>query len=469
MSINEQALEVARQANHQYSQQAAVVGQPVHQAAQQMFWEQRRKRGPHAGLFLDGDAGGATDRAEPNTVPQPPQSTTTPGTGLFQPVVLETDVAYQSTANSMGVDIRDQTAMESWLGEQITTRVQVLQTIRHYHTAVIRPELYNLINQVETTLLNFDDRLLRQNRELQWLCSDNRAEQRRASGMTVLLTGFPATSPPAERHFMINWMLAQVDSLKTFLRQRGNDPDSGSDFIMFQVLTADPTTPPAGSERWSTVCMIHFKSWESRSAFMAQYGGAAGVPYYRDSWTPVRNTHIRATPASPQFQRKLELPLRVILKAINTIEADNNQVVILWKTLTVMKPQAQRTFDEQIEAVARLHYATEQGQLTGVLEVNPYLWDLLKTNPPSWAMSDDTSVWDYAWNVVVFGIQHELDLAERELYSAAHLNAKGDGKGLKVGRPPRHWTGAGNLQLRALPLPNRAACKEGGSGSICLG
>ena len=461
MSINEQAMEVARQANHQYSQQAVVVGQPAYQAAQQMFWEQRRKRGPPTPAFSSTGlatpaaetAAGATERAEPNTVPPPPQSTTTPGTGLFQPVVLDADVAYQTTANSMGVDVRDQTARENWLGETITALVQVLQTIRHYHTAVIRPELYNLINQVETTLLNFDDRLLRQNRELQWLCSDNRAEQRRASGMTVLLTGFPATSPPAERHFMINWMLAQVDSLKTFLRQRGNDPDSGSDFIMFQVLTADPTTPPAGSEKWSTVCMIHFKSWESRSAFMAQYGGTAGVPYYKDSWTAVRNTHIRATPASPQFQRKLELPLRVILKAINTIEADNNQVVILWKTLTVMQPQAQRAFDEQIEAVARLHYATEQGQLTGVLEVNPYLWDLLKTNPPSWAMSDEASVWDYAWNDVVFGIQHELDLAERELYTAAHLNAKGDGKGLKVGRPPRHWTAPAIYSSEHSPYP----------------
>ena len=189
MSVNEQAMEVARQANHQYSQQAVVVGQPAYQAAQQMFWEQRRKRGPPTPAFSSTGlatpaaetAAGAAERAEPNTVPPPPQSTTTPGTGLFQPVVLDTDVAYQTTANSMGVDVRDQTAMENWLGETITTRVQVLQTIRHYHTAVIRPELYNLINQVETTLLNFDDRLLRQNRELQWLCSDNRAEQRRAS------------------------------------------------------------------------------------------------------------------------------------------------------------------------------------------------------------------------------------------------------------------------------------------------
>ena len=311
----------------------------------------------------------------------------------------------------------------------------------HYHSSVIRPELYNLVNQIEVTLLGFDDRLLRQHRELQWMASDNRAEQRRSSALTVLLTGFPPKATPQERGFMVNWMLEQVDGITKFLKERGYNPEeTGADFMMFQALTTDPSTPPAGPDKWSTITLLHFKSWEIRKCFMDHYGGSGGTPYWSNATTPVRNTHIRATPASPQFQRKLEIPLRVVLSALNLVEAEKNQVTILWKTLTIMMPQTQREFDEQATAIARLHYTTESGNLVGTLEVNPYLWDLLKTTPPSWAMADEETTWEHAWNKVVFGVQHELDVAERELYSTAQAVAKGSGKGMKLGRPPRHWT-----------------------------
>ena len=73
---------------------------------------------------------------------------------------------------------------------------------------------------------------------------------------------------------------------------------------------------------------------------MEHHGRTAGVPLYQDGSTPVRGHHIRATPSSPQFQRKLEIPLRVLLQALNVQEAGMpSQVVILWKTLTVMAPQ----------------------------------------------------------------------------------------------------------------------------------
>ena len=134
------------------------------------------------------------------------------------------------------------------------------------------------------------------------MAADNRAEQRRASGLTVLLTGFPQTATPQERCFMINWMLDQVDGFKKFLKERGHNPDdANAKYIMFQVLTTDPSTPPAGQDRWSTIAMLHFKAWEARKNFMDHYGGSAGTPCWRNATTPVRNTHIRTTPASPQF------------------------------------------------------------------------------------------------------------------------------------------------------------------------
>ena len=454
----EEAQRISSVVNAQYAQQATIVGQPAYQSAQQLFWDQRRKRGPPTPAFSStglatpiGPAEGAMETETPQTTP--PASSTTP-TGLFQPVVLSDQSAYQAVAHSMGIDINSQQAMDNWMGAPVTTRADVLQTLRHYHSSVIRPELYNLVNQIEVALLGFDDRLLRQHRELQWMASDNRAEQRRSSALTVLLTGFPPKATPQERGFMVNWMLEQVDGITKFLKERGYNPEeTGADFMTFQALTTDPSTPPAGPDKWSTITLLHFKSWEIRKCFMDHYGGSGGTPYWSNATTPVRNTHIRATPASPQFQRKLEIPLRVVLSALNLVEAEKNQVTILWKTLTIMMPQTQREFDEQATAIARLHYTTESGNLVGTLEVNPYLWDLLKTTPPSWAMADEETTWEHAWNKVVFGVQHELDVAEREMYSTAQAVAKGSGKGMKLGRPPRHWTAPTIFSSEHAPFP----------------
>ena len=213
----EEAQRISSVVNAQYAQQATIVGQPAYQSAQQLFWDQRRKRGPPTPAFSStglatpsGPAEGAMETEAPQTTP--PASSTTP-TGLFQPVVLSDQSAYQAVAHSMGIDINSQQAMDNWMGAPVTTRADVLQTLRHYHSSVIRPELYNLVNQIEVTLLGFDDRLLRQHRELQWMASDNRAEQRRSTALTVLLTGFPPKATPQERGFMVNWMLEQVDGI----------------------------------------------------------------------------------------------------------------------------------------------------------------------------------------------------------------------------------------------------------------
>ena len=97
----------------------------------------------------------ATSSEQPQATPQPKQ------VSMFQPVVLDMNTAFQATALSMGVDTQDTAATQAWMATPLTTRKDVLETIRHYHTAVVRPELYNMINQVEATLLRFDDRVLR--------------------------------------------------------------------------------------------------------------------------------------------------------------------------------------------------------------------------------------------------------------------------------------------------------------------
>ena len=88
----EEAQRISSVVNAQYAQQATIVGQPAYQSAQQLFWDQRRKRGPPTPAFSStglatptGPAEGAMETEAPQTTP--PASSTTP-TGLFQPVVL---------------------------------------------------------------------------------------------------------------------------------------------------------------------------------------------------------------------------------------------------------------------------------------------------------------------------------------------------------------------------------------------
>ena len=196
---NPDSMALAAQVNAQYQTQANVVANPAYAAAQNLFWEQRRKRGPPTPAIsstgLATPSGQEDTETAPTTTPPPQQ----PQVSMFQPVVLETEVAYQATALSMGVDTQDQAATNAWMATPLTTRKDVLETIRHYHTAVVRPELYNMINQVESTLLRFDDRILRNTQELSWLTTENRQKQRRASALMVLLTGFPATTTPQQR------------------------------------------------------------------------------------------------------------------------------------------------------------------------------------------------------------------------------------------------------------------------------
>ena len=129
------------------------------------------------------------------------------------------------------------------------------------------------------------------------------------------------------------------------------------------VLQTDPTTIPTGNDLYSSMTILLFKLWDLRSAFMERYGGSAGVPLYTDESTPVPKSHIRTTPASPQWQRKLE--------CINasTDHTATTRLTVLWKTLTIMQPQADDDFHEDCIAWARLFYYQENEKFIGKLEV----------------------------------------------------------------------------------------------------
>ena len=187
------------------------------------------------------------------------------------------------------------------------------------------------------------------------MASENRALQKQSAALMVILTGWDTSMSPSERLFMVNWMLEQITHVQASLQQRGWANFDG-EYKYLNILSADPSTPPAGAQKWSSVTLLSFKSWDLRKAFMEAYGGTQGTPLYKDARTPVPRHHIRATPSSPQFQRKLEIPIRVLLQALNLKEeTEPRQVVILWNAYGDVSPNGAR-LDEQATACARLHY-----------------------------------------------------------------------------------------------------------------
>ncbi|CAE7324102.1 unnamed protein product [Symbiodinium sp. CCMP2592] len=243
------------------------------------------------------------------------------------------------------------------------------------------------------------------------------------------------------RLFQINWMLGQVESIRQFLTQRSYNASDSCTYWYLGALQLEPSTPPAGDSRWSTVTILQFKSWDLRRSFMECYGGGNGTPLYREDNQPVPNHHIRCTPSSPQFQRKLEVPLRVVLALYNKhcemTATPPGQIVILWRTLTVMKPSDRRDFNEQAEAWARVCYENE-GSVQGILEVAPDLYAMLKATPPFGA--EENTLWDHIWNKTVFGVQNEIDAVESQIFKQAQASAKGGGKGLHLGKGKALWS-----------------------------
>lgn len=240
---------------------------------------------------------------------------------------------------------------------------------------------------------------------------------------------------PEDRLYQIHWMLGQVQVVRRFVASRGFPDATEEDYVYLNALSLDPVTPPS-TTGYSGITILHFKAWDVRQAFLEAHGRSSGAPLYWDPTSPVPNKHIRCTPSSPQFQRKLEAPLRVVLQVINQDpQHPNPQLTILWKTLTVMEPQTTRNFDGQATAWARLHYVQKDAELRGRLEVVPDLLTLL--NSFARDSTGEQTVWQQCWAKTMFGNQLELDDADR-MAEAARDTAKG--KGLRGGKGARHWT-----------------------------
>ena len=305
-----------------------VTSSDVYSAGQKLWFASQKRQHPPTPSLSSAVSAVATPQGEEDTpMEDDAAQASEPQQGLINPVPLDEDAAYAIAASQAGVDMNNLQAVEQWMAEPIANRGDVLRTIRHYHIGVIRTELYNVVGQVEHAFANVNDRLLRTQRGLEWLQSDNRQLQKQAAGLQVLLTGWDPTLEPENRLYMVDWMLRQVGANRVFMTQRGQsaEDDDQSPYKFLQILQADPSTPPAGTGRWSTITALNFKAWDLRKAFVDAFAGSTGTPLYRDNGTPIPNHHVRVVPATPQFQRKLELPLRVLLHVINNSEVFRGQ------------------------------------------------------------------------------------------------------------------------------------------------
>ena len=374
-----------------------------------------------------------------------PSTTTPEQPGLLQPFNLEPDAALEVTVAALGINPQDKVAVNQWLEQPVANNRELFATMRAYHEQVIRPECFSLIVQLETGLKALNNNLFNVRRELSWMSADNRMAQKHACGVQLLTTGWPQGLSPPDREYMLGWMLQNTPKVVTYCKDRGIIRDHNATEVKryLQVLATDPVTVPAGGDFWSGMTLLTFRAYDLRSAFLETYGGGMGSPVYTDENTAVRGHHVKVAPCSPQWQRKLESPLRVLLTCVNSHPDHNAQsrLTILWKTLTLMEPVDGDEFKADIKAWARLFYFEDNGEFKGRLEVVRDLERLLMA-PPTETTAPEANLWAQMWNRVQWGPQYELDQAEAAAISKARSEAAPSGKGLNMGKGKRHWSSA---------------------------
>ena len=246
--------------------------------------------------------------------------TTTPTTSLLQPFSIQDEAAVEVTAAALGIDTKDRAAMDAWLNAPVANNRELFATMRAYHEQVVRPEFYSLVVQLETGLKALKSGLFTVRKELSWMTADNRLAQKHACGVQLLTTGWPQGLRPVDREYMLGWMLQQTPKVYTFCHERGyvTDHNAHEAKRYLQALSTDPVTVPASGDFWSGMTLLTFRAYDIRSAFLEKYGGGMGTPVYTDESTAVKGHHVKVAPCSPQWQRKLESPLRVLLSCINS-------------------------------------------------------------------------------------------------------------------------------------------------------
>ena len=316
--------------------------------------------------------------------------------------------------------------------------------MRAYHEQVIRPEMYALVVQLETGLKTLNNSIFQVRHELSWMSADSRLSQKHACGVQLLTTGWPQGLGPVDREYLIGWILMNTPKVHTFCHERGYVTDFNQHEVKryLAALSTDPVTVPASGDFYSSMTLLTFRAFDLRSAVLEKFGGSTGCPVFTDERTQVKGHHVKIAPCSPQWQRKLESPLRVILACINSSPDHNSamRITVLWKTLTLLQPIEGQDFKDDIVAWARLFYFEDQGEFKGRLEITKDLEKILMSAPTE-TTTLETTLWAQKWNQIQWGAQYELDQSEAAAMSKARAACPG-GKGLQLGKGNRHWSSA---------------------------
>ena len=417
-----------------------------YELSQELYFQRqsRLKRGPpspvasqattpqEAALFTgSGASGSAQAPDEPSFV---------------HPVLLTEAPVIQTVAAEFGVDVNDDKAVDRWLTTPIKTNRDVLDLVRAHHVKVARPETMMMIAQLEHALKKIGDQVFHTQQELHFMASDNRQQQKNAAGLMLVTTGWPQGLKPEQRIFMIGWFLQNTPEVVQWMTNRGlldasADHTSLPSQFWFNVLQQDPVTVPQG-EWFSVMTMLNFKAWDLRGAFLKKWGGPNGTPLYSGPTTPISGKHVRVSPCAPQWQRKLEAPLRVVLACLNAHpDTSSQRALVLWRTLTVMAPEAGRDFKPHHTAWARVYYEEVAGRFTGRLELTHELHNVLQS-PPTTPDTRAETLWQEKWNEVIWGTQWELDEAECQVQRDARKAASAGTKGQLSGKGRKHWSNA---------------------------
>jgi hypothetical protein len=243
---------------------------------------------------------------------------------------LDDTGAVTATAARLNININDDQALQEFMASPApATMGQLLRSVRAYHEAVIRPELRQLIMQIDRAVQGINEEWLQQRQEFNWLAADSREMQKQRAAVQVILQGFPITMTPTDRYLMVQWMLQNTKEIVDYSVLHKTTTNT--------ALLNEPVTVRAGPN-WSKASILTFKSFDMRQAFLRAHG-RNNQPLWAGTGA-VQGSHIRSTPAIPPFQRRIESVLWTLVNGLNKRdEVKNKHLTVLWRCGVIMKPQ----------------------------------------------------------------------------------------------------------------------------------
>ena len=332
-------------------------------------------------------------------------------------------------AQAFGIDMAGDDAqqkMEEFLNTPITTLGSVLKLMTTFHTKITQVEIKAQAMTVEVMLDIFGDKIVSMHKELTWLGKEHRTTQKQRASVQVVLSGWPNNCSPDERNGFIRWMCRECKDLKKLLMEWYKYDVDDKQELITHILQVPPTTlsfkQRFGQIKYGPITILTFTNFDARQAFLNTYMG--WQPHYEWSDNQRTNNKIRSAPASPDFQRQLEVPLRTVHKVLNTApRTKGKQFITLWKTLTVMEPQDTFKYIEDHKACFKLEYTVHKntGDVMAEMHITQELSDMMKMkfDTATQKVVEDSlmvnnTLWQSCWNNQVTGRDQEIGAATGE-------------------------------------------------------